>query len=174
MIPEWKELRKKARKVKILDEVYFALANEYVDLKSDFECANILETAILWFDMILYPIYIVIRLCMLDISPTYLLTLVKTYRLWVDWFRLQEIEKKIDIWKTTVRSLGGPWIASNNPDLHVFVYADGMERIKYSKAVRHPCQKTEKTSPKVQPPVQLQASSPPKSPSVPSEVPLVL
>ena len=153
MIPEWKDLRKKSRKVKILDEAYFALANEYVDLKSDFECVDILETAILWFDMIVYPIYIVIRLCMLDISPTYLLTLIKTYRLWIDWFRLQEIEKKVDTWKTTVRSLGGPWIASNDPDLHVFVYADGMERIKYSQGHRS-SQKTEKTSPKVEHPVQ--------------------
>lgn len=172
MIPEWKDLRKKSRKVKILDEAYFALANEYVDLKSDFECVDILETAILWFDMIVYPIYIVIRLCMLDISPTYLLTLIKTYRLWIDWFRLQEIEKKVDTWKTTVRSLGGPWIASNDPDLHVFVYADGMERIKYSQGHRS-SQKTEKKSPKVLHPVQLPASSLPKSPSVPSEVPLV-
>uniref|UniRef100_A0A6C0B257 Uncharacterized protein n=1 Tax=viral metagenome TaxID=1070528 RepID=A0A6C0B257_9ZZZZ len=154
MIPEWKDLRKKAKKVKVLDEAYFALANEYVDLKSKFECADMLETFMLWFDMVLYPIYIVIQLCMLDMSPMYIMALLKTYKIWVDWFRLREIEKKVDSWKTTVRSLGGPWISSNDPDLHVFVYADGMERIKYSRVAPRPSRKTEKTSPKVERPVQ--------------------
>lgn len=154
MIPEWKDLRKKAKKVKVLDEAYFALANEYVDLKSKFECADMLESFMLWFDMLLYPIYVVVRLCMLDMSPMYILALVKTYRIWFDWFRLREIEKKVDTWKTTVRSLGGPWIVSNDPDLHVFVYADGMERIRHSRVVPRPSRKTEKTSPKVEHPVQ--------------------
>ena len=45
---------------------------------------------------------------------------------------MQELEQKVESWKTTVRSLGGPWIASNNPELHTFVYADGMERIRES------------------------------------------
>jgi len=170
MIPEWKDLRKKAKKVKVLDEAYFALANEYVDLKSEFECDYILETILLWFDMIIYPIYVLIRLSMLDFSPAYIMCLVKTYKLWIDWFRVQEIERKVDLWKTTVRSLGGPWIVSNSPELHVFVYADGMERIKYSRE-RHLYRKTEKRSPKVQLPVQSQASSLPKCPLIPSEVP---
>ena len=86
------------------------------------------------------------------------------YKIWVDWFRLREIERKVDTWKTTVRSLGGPWIVSNDPDLHVFVYADGMERIKYSRVAPRPSRKTEKTSPKAELPVQSQASSLPKSP----------
>ena len=154
MIPEWKDLRKKAKKVKVLDEAYFALANEYVDLKSRFECVDMLETFMLWFDMVLYPIYIVIQLCMLDMSPMYIMALLKTYKIWVDWFRLREIERKVDTWKTTVRALGGPWIVSNDPDLHVFVYADGMERIKYSRVAPRPSRKTEKMSPKVERPVQ--------------------
>ena len=172
MLPEWKNLRKKARKLKIPDEPYFALSEEYVELKRKFHCEELIDTLYLWFDMVLYPIYIVIRLCMLDFSAMYIFTLIKTYQIWMDWLRLQELEKKVDSWKTTVRSLGGPWISSNTPDLHVFVYADGMERIRYSKTVvLHPSQKTEKTSPKAERPVQSQASSRPKFPSVPSEAP---
>ena len=172
MLPEWKDLRKKARKLKITDDKYFAIADEYTELSSKFYCDELIDTFYLWFDMLLYPIYIIIRLCMLEFSPMSVITLVKTYQLWIDWFRFKELEAKVETWKETVRTLGGPWISCNNPDLHVFVYADGMERIRYSR-VRHLSQKTEKTSPKVEPPVQSQVSSLPKSPSVPSEVPLV-
>ena len=172
MIPEWKDIRKKSRKLKLPDDGYFALSEEYVGLKQKFECEGLMDTLYLWFDMVLYPIYIIIRLCMLDFSAMYILNLVKTYQLWIDWLRLQELEKKVESWKTIVRSLGGPWISSNTPDLHVFVYADGMERIRYAKTVvLRPSQKTEKTSPKAQLPVQSPASSLPKSPSVPSEAP---
>ncbi len=172
MIPDWKDIRKKTKKLKLSDESYFALSEEYVELKQKFQCEQLLDTLYLWFDMVIYPIYIVIRLCMLDFSAMYLLTLVKTYQLWIDWRRLQELERKVDFWKTTVRSLGGPWISSNTPELHVFVYADGMERIRHSKTLApRPSQRTEKTSPKVEHPVQSPASSLPKSPSVPSVTP---
>lgn len=155
MLPEWKDLRKKARKIKVPDDGYFALSEKYVELKNKFHCEDLIDTLYLWFDMALHPIYIIIRLCMLDFSVMHIFTLVKTYQLWIDWLRLQELESKVESWKTTVRSLGGPWISSNNPDLHVFVYADGMERLRYSKTVApRPSQKTEKTSPKVRHPVQ--------------------
>jgi len=69
---------------------------------------------------------------MQDYSIMSVMTLIKTYQLWNDWFRLQALEQKVESWKTTIRSLGGPWISANNPDLHTFVYADGMERIRES------------------------------------------
>jgi hypothetical protein len=150
MIPEWKQIRKRAKNLEVQNEPYFALADEYVELKAKFVCEGILETIYLWFDMLLYPIYITIRLCMQDFSVTYVFALTKTYQLWFDWFRLQELESKIEHWKLVIRSIGGPWISSNNPDLHVFVYADGMERIRLARSFR----KTEKRSPKVQHPVQ--------------------
>jgi len=172
MLPEWKDLRKKARKLKITDDDYFAIADEYTELSSKFHCEDLMDALYLWFDMLLYPIYIIIRLCMLEFSPMSVITLIKTYQLWIDWLRFKELETRVETWKETVRSLGGPWISCNNPDLHIFVYADGMERIRYSR-VHRPSRKTEKTSPKVELPVQSQVSSLPKSPSVPSEVPLV-
>ena len=150
MIPEWKQIQKRAKNLEVLNEPYFALADEYVELKAKFVCEDSLETIYLWFDMLLYPIYIVIRLCMRDFSVTYIFALTKTYQLWLDWFRLQEIEAKVDYWKLVIRGLGGPWISSNNPDLHVFVYADGMERIRLARSF----QKTVKRSPKVQHPAQ--------------------
>jgi hypothetical protein len=150
MIPEWKQIWKRAKNLEVLNEPYFALADEYVELKAKFVCEDVFETIYLWFDMLLYPIYIVIRLCMQDFSVTYIFALTKTYQLWFDWLRLQEIEAKVNYWKLVVRSIGGPWISSNNPDLHVFVYADGMERIRLARSF----QKTVKKSPKVQHPAQ--------------------
>ena len=60
MIPEWKQIRKRAKNLEVLNEPYFALADEYVELKAKFVCEDILETIYLWFDMLFYPIYIVI------------------------------------------------------------------------------------------------------------------
>ena len=90
---------------------------------------------------------------MLDFSPMYMFSLFSTYQKWNLWFRLRALQASVDEWQKTVQSLGGPWISSNDPDLHVFVYADGMERIKYSQTFR-PSRKTEKTSPKVALPAQ--------------------
>jgi len=170
MLPEWKDLKKKAKKLNIPNDKFFQLADEYIHLKEKFQTEGILELLHLWTDMVFYPLYIVIQLCMLECSTMYIFSLMKAYQMWVDWFRLQELELQVQSWKDMVRSMGGPWISANDPVYHTFVYADGMERIKHSRAVR-PSQKTEKMSPKAELPVQSQASSPPKSPSVPSEVP---
>jgi hypothetical protein len=132
MLPEWKALRKTSRKIKIPKEPYFELADEYVELKAKFVCDGVLDSLYLWFDMLIYPLYVFIRLCMLDFSPMYIFALVKTYQLWIDWLRLRVLQEKVDSWMEIVRSVGGPWISANNPDFHAFVYADGMERIAYS------------------------------------------
>jgi len=153
MLPELKLLKKKTRKLNLPNEPYFELADEYVHLRDQFFLEEPIEIIYSWIDMVFYPIYIVIQLCMLEFSPMAILSLVKTYQLWISWFRFQELELRIDFWKQTVRSVGGPWISTNSPEYHVFVYADGMQRIKDSQAIRS-SQKTEKTFPEVQLPVQ--------------------
>jgi hypothetical protein len=132
MLPEWKALRKKSKKLVVHSQPFFQLAEEYTQLRKMFDNETNLETFLLWFDMILYPIYIFYRLFTLDFSPMYVFALMKTYGMWFDWLRLRVLQEKVDSWMTTVRSVGGPWISANNPDFHAFVYADGMERIAYS------------------------------------------
>lgn len=155
MIPEFKILRRKCRrlKVKIPDEPYFAQADEYAQLQKTFDCETLLAKLLLAVDMILYPVYIIIRLIMQDFSPMYVFALSKTYSLWMDWFQFKLLSKKVESWRKVVRSVDGPWIATNDPDYHVFVYADGMERLKHAIALR-PIRKTVKTSQVVQHPVQ--------------------
>jgi hypothetical protein len=133
-LPEWKTLRKRCKKTKIdrPSEQHFSIADEFVTLKSVFITESLLDTASVWIDMIIYPLYILVRLCMLDFSPFYVLSLMKSYQLWIDWFRFKELGQTIKGWTKIVKSVNGPWISTNDPDYHVFVYADGMERIKHS------------------------------------------
>jgi hypothetical protein len=159
MLPEWKDLRKKTRKLKIEKDSYFQLAEEYVELSAKFHTESVLDVLSLLMDMILYPLYICYQVCMMDFSPMYVMALIKTYQMWSDWLRLRVLQEKVDSWTKTVRSVGGPWISVNDSDYHVYVYADGMERILYSKIkqVRQPSrqnQKTEKTCQVTQHPVQ--------------------
>ena len=135
MLPEWKTLRRKSKKTEIKTELYFQLAEEYTQLKKKFDTNSSLETFLLWFDMLLYPLYIFYRLFTLDFSPMYVFALMKTYGMWFDWLRLRELQQKVDNWIETVKNLGGPWISSSDPQKHVFVYADGMERILLSRSL---------------------------------------
>jgi len=110
-------------KKRVPKNTYFALAEEYVFLESIFEDYFYL------IDMIVYPIYVLIQLICLEPSPMFIFGLVKTYQMWVDWFRFQTLKSEIQIWKMIVKKLKGPWISTNNPKYHVFVYADAMQRI---------------------------------------------
>lgn len=54
------------------------------------------------------------------------------YRMVEDWkqyIRFLEIRKKIHEWKELVRSVGGPFISTNDDLYQPYVYADGMQRL---------------------------------------------
>jgi hypothetical protein len=131
MIPEEKVLRKKCRKqgIKFRQRSYFEDAEELVLLKKRFQCETVLDSVLLALDMFIYPIYVLVRLCLLDFSISYIFGMIKTYQVWCDWFRICDLQRETSEWKRIVRSVGGPWISSNTEEYHIFVYADGMERI---------------------------------------------
>ena len=131
MIPELKDLRRKCRKqkLKIREGTYFQDADELVTLERKFVCETFLDSALLYIDMFIYPLYVLIRVCMLDFSVSYVFGLMKSYDVWFDWLRLEELKRETGEWKRIVRSVNGPWISTNADDYHIFVYADGMERI---------------------------------------------
>jgi len=133
MLPNWKYLQRVSKNLKLEEENYFELAEEYVELSSRFYCESFVELVYLWLDMVFYPLYLLFQICMQEFSIMSVMSVAKTYQLWIDWFRLQELIQKIDHWKLVVRCLGGPWITSNDITFHVFVYADGMQRIKLSR-----------------------------------------
>ena len=131
MIPKDKVLRKKCRLLKkqLQEEEYFVIVYEYIELKEKFELEDYLDLAMLLVDMILYPLYILYKLILMDFSPLDILSLSRTYDLWFSYFRYRELREKIKEWKSIVQLVSGPWISSNNPKYHDLVYADAMTRI---------------------------------------------
>jgi hypothetical protein len=131
MIPDHKILKKKCKKKKIYvkKDTYFQLAEEFIMLESIFNTDDIIDSVMMIVDMIFYPIYVIIQLVRLHPSPFYIFGLMKAYQLWIDWLRYKELSYQIDTWIFTVKKLRGPWISTNNPTYHVYVYADAMERL---------------------------------------------
>jgi hypothetical protein len=132
VLPELKKLRNKSRKLDIQPDNYFSKANEFIELEEIFN-TDFMRTIVLWIDMILYPAYILYRVLLGEFSPMFTLSLVKTYQLWIDWVRFEELKDEIRLWTLKVKSVGGPWVSSNDSKYHVVVYADSMERILLSR-----------------------------------------
>ena len=134
MIPTKKQLKKKIKKEKITIEKkpYFSLVKEFLELQNKFT-KPYFEMLPLIFEMIVYPIYVVYQCIMGDFSPFYIISLVKAYESWLEYFRFIELQKEIYSWIPIVKKVGGPWISTNNGDYHLYVYADAMERMLTTK-----------------------------------------
>jgi len=122
MIPCGPEIRKQlsnyqVSKILLSPNNYFEVAEEYVSLQNIFLKESWLDNLSLWIDMVIYP------------TMFTMLSLHKTITIWSNWFRFKTLTYEIREWMNTVRSIGGPFISVNDPTYHVFVYADGMQRI---------------------------------------------
>jgi hypothetical protein len=110
---------------------YFALADEYVSLQKIFVKESFLEKAEIWFDMIISPlltiVYNIFKKTLPDLFT--MLSFHKCFQLWKDWTRMRELRIMIREWIQIVKSIGGPFIATNDAEYHMFVYADAMQRI---------------------------------------------
>jgi len=58
------------------------------------------------------------------------MTIHKTVTMWIDWFQYYNITQETLEWKKFVQTAGGPFISTNDPTYHMYVYADGMQRLK--------------------------------------------
>jgi hypothetical protein len=109
---------------------YFAIADEYVSLQKIFVRETVLDKVNLWIEMLVSPIITLlfaIKKGSIDFFAG--LSLHKCGKLWLNWFRWKELQGIIREWVKIVRSTGGPYISSNDAEYHMFVYADGMQRI---------------------------------------------
>ncbi len=110
---------------------YFTIADEYVSLQRIFSRDTLLEKLELWIEMIITPLFMlgsaILNMSMPDMFQ--MMSLQKCVQLWKDWFRMRELRSEIHNWMRIVRSIGGPFISSNDAEYHVFVYADGMQRL---------------------------------------------
>jgi hypothetical protein len=110
---------------------YFKIADEYVSLQKIFTTETIFKKIELWSEMFISPIIILIQAFFskqsLDMFSTF--SIQKCAQRWKEWFRMRELRSQIQQWITLIRSYGGPFISSNDAEYHVFVYADGMQRL---------------------------------------------
>jgi hypothetical protein len=136
MIPSNQNLRKKigldvCYQILMHEKNYFKLADEYVSLQKIFSRDTLIGKLELWFDMIISPLLMILKSIWDKQPPSMfsLLSLQKCFQLWKDWFRMRVIRSEIHMWIKVVRSIGGPFISSNDAEYHVFVYADAMQRL---------------------------------------------
>ncbi len=111
---------------------FFRIAEEYIALQTKFIKDTFYEKLSLWIDMLISPI-ISILMCLYSKklpSMFTMLSLQKTFTIWMDWFRFKELSADIREWTNIVRAIGGPFISTNDPTYHIFVYADGMQRLR--------------------------------------------
>ena len=130
MIPTTKHLRKKIKKLKLQIEKkpYFSLVQEYIELEKKFS-KPWLDLIPLIIEMLLYPLYILYLFSQGDFSPFSLISLIKTYELWMEYLRFRDLKQELDSWIPLIKKVGGPWISTNDSVYHWYVYADAMERL---------------------------------------------
>lgn len=136
MIPSARQLHKQLTpdicyQILMNPKNYFTIADEYVSLQRIFSRDTLLEKLELWIEMIITPLFMlgsaILNMTLPDMFQ--MMSLQKCVQLWKDWFRMRELRSEIHNWMRIVRSVGGPFIASNDAEYHVFVYADGMQRL---------------------------------------------
>lgn len=144
MIPTSKEIHKKLTReqieyVLLNNKTYFAQADDFINLHEKFSPETVIGKVSLWIDMIVSPIISIIQFLFFGkkFDIFIILTIHKTINIWLDWFRWKELQTTIREWIKTVRSIGGPFIGCNDAKYHMYVYADGMQRIHDSLLSRH-------------------------------------
>jgi hypothetical protein len=110
---------------------YFETAEEFVQMNKVFTKDSLLERIMIWVDMIISPLITLFTALYYGEAPSVftLMGLYKTITMWNDWIYFQILKSDIHEWMDIVRSIGGPFIATNDPTYHSYVYADGMQRI---------------------------------------------
>ena len=115
-------------------ETYFKTAEEFVRLNKIYSYQGLFSYLSLLADMIISPLITIIMAIYYQEPPGIfsVISLQKTVTLWYDWFLYEQIKHEIREWTHIVKSIGGPFISTNNSDYHSYVYADAMQRIHYS------------------------------------------
>jgi hypothetical protein len=113
------------------NQSYFAKADEFVDLDQLFKQETLFEKLNFWVDMVLYPLYTLLSIVFFggEFGIFTLMTIHKTLTKWYEYFKYWMLNREIKEWKKYVKSVGGPFISTNDETYHSYVYADGMQRL---------------------------------------------
>ena len=102
---------------------FFKDTNEYFDLRRKFKGIYV------WIDM-LSPLIKIISFILYGAYDIFsLMSFGKAFLAFREWLRYRQLSSQMSKWKQTVLKSGGPFIATNDPEYHVYVYADGMQRL---------------------------------------------
>jgi hypothetical protein len=110
---------------------YFQIADEFVKLTQLFKNETTLEKLNFWVDMVIYPILTIVSIIFFNqkMGVFTIISIHKTVTKWQQYLRFLELKHETDEWKTLVKSVGGPFISTNDDMYHMYVYADGMQRL---------------------------------------------
>ena len=139
MIPQNHQLKKRMNSLVgsyfiLNSHSFFEVAEEFSELQKKFVKETLYERFFLWVEMLISPITAIV-MCYINNEPPSLFTSISFYKcimMWFDWLKFMILTHEIRDWTRIVRSVGGPFISTNDSDYHVFVYADGMERLRTS------------------------------------------
>ena len=136
MIPSNKDIRAKLTQdqiqyVLLNNKTYFKTADEFIKLKKQFSPDTLLEKISLWMEMVISPFITLVQLIFFNKVPDLftILSIQKTVSIWLTWFQWKECQNTIREWIKIIRAIGGPFISCNDAEYHMFVYADGMQRV---------------------------------------------
>jgi hypothetical protein len=103
---------------------FFKETHEYFELRRKF------GGMMPWIDMIVSPSVTILSFIIYgsyDVFSAF--SFVKAVMVLREWLKYRDLSRKIKQWKSIVNREGGPFISTNDPEYHVFVYADGMQRL---------------------------------------------
>ena len=136
MIPTLKEIHKKLSRdqieyILLNNKSYFKTAETFIKFHEQFNPENLIQKLSLWMEMIFSPLISIVQILFFRKMPDIftILTIHKTISIWLTWFEWTQIQQTIREWMKIIRSIGGPFIGCNDARYHMYVYADGMQRV---------------------------------------------
>ena len=103
---------------------FFKDTNEYFDLRRKFQGMYV------WIDMIVAPLITIVTFFVYGTWDMFaLMGFAKSIMVFREWLRFRHLSSQIYKWKEIVNADGGPSISTNDPEYHIFVYADAMQRL---------------------------------------------
>jgi hypothetical protein len=103
---------------------FFKDTNEYFDLRRKFQSMYV------WMDMIVAPLITIISFFVYGSWDMFsIMGFAKSAMAFREWVRFRQLSAQIYKWKEIIHASGGPNIVVNDPEYHIFVYAEAMQRL---------------------------------------------
>ena len=136
MIPSSEDLQRKLNRsnveyILLNHSNYFQQAERFVELTKIFVRESFLEQMFLWIEMVIQPLLSIAMMVFFgkELNIFTILEIQKLGSIWYKWFEFKQLAFQIRQWRNIIQSVGGPFISTNDANYHVYVYADGMQRL---------------------------------------------